>query len=211
MVDVEIPRRGTETLARGQNSNVKTFGKFEEINASIYEYLQIGFSPSSICLQQRWRNNGLSADFLADYMSTFFPGDDAESLDRRSEVKDAVSFIANELLENAMKYNYGPAQKSVNITMKLHEDHIIFYISNAVDPKGLEDFYAFIQKMLTEDPHEMYLEQLLANADDEENGSSGVGFLTMINDYNAILGWRFWLPESELHKHMVTTMVRLSV
>jgi hypothetical protein len=33
------------------------------------EYLKIGFSPTSIPIQQRWRNNGLSANFLADYLS----------------------------------------------------------------------------------------------------------------------------------------------
>ena len=35
------------------------------------EVLIINFSPTSIPLQHRWRNNGLSADFLADYLSTF--------------------------------------------------------------------------------------------------------------------------------------------
>ena len=59
----------------------QTFGKFIERQEEYGEYLKIGFSPTSIPLQQRWRNNGLSADFLADYLSTFFPGKD-RGLDR---------------------------------------------------------------------------------------------------------------------------------
>ena len=88
----------------------QVFGNFVEMDEHKQEYLIIGFSPTSIPLQQRWRNNGLSADFLADYLSTFFPGEDAESQEQQTEVKDAVSYVANELLENAMKFNHLPSK-----------------------------------------------------------------------------------------------------
>ena len=51
----------------------RIFGDFTERKDDHGEHLEIGFSPTSIPIQQRWRNNGLSADFLADYLSTFFP------------------------------------------------------------------------------------------------------------------------------------------
>lgn len=35
--------------------------------------LSLRFSPSSIPIKDRWRNNGLSADFMADYLTAFFP------------------------------------------------------------------------------------------------------------------------------------------
>jgi hypothetical protein len=62
----------------------EVFGHFVDIQNCHQEYLKINFSPTSVPLQQRWRNNGLSADFLADYISTFFPGDDAQALNRQS-------------------------------------------------------------------------------------------------------------------------------
>ena len=37
------------------------------------EYLKLSFSLTSLPIQQRWCKHGLSADFLADYLSTFFP------------------------------------------------------------------------------------------------------------------------------------------
>lgn len=52
--------------------NQQTFGKFQENFESGREFLNLSFSPSSLSIQQRWRNNGLSADFVADYMTTFF-------------------------------------------------------------------------------------------------------------------------------------------
>ena len=48
------------------------FGDFIDEMPDRQEYLIIAFSPSSISLQERWRNNGLSADFMADYFITFF-------------------------------------------------------------------------------------------------------------------------------------------
>lgn len=187
------------------------FGAFVEPEHETKEYLKIGFSPSSVPLQQRWRNNGLSADFLADYLSTFFPGDDDEALDKQAQIKDAVNYIANELLENAMRFNYAPARHSVDITMELHKDSVCFYVTNSIDPGARETFQHFIQRLLTEDPSEIYIEQVTRNADDDANGDSGLGFLTMLNDYHAELAWKFATYAEEPEIVMVTTMVRLPV
>lgn len=189
---------------------IETFGDYIETNLENQEYLQIGFSPSSIPLQQRWRNNGLSADFLADYLSTFFPGDDAETLDKRAELTNAVSYVANELLENAMKFSYAPTKRSVSITMKLDANSVWFYTSNSIDPHSVAGYQNFIQHLLAADPDELYIEQLIANAEkDDESDSSGLGFLTMINDYGAALGWKFHCVDKDISRTMVTTMVRL--
>ena len=71
------------------------------------KFLLISFFPSSIPPKQRSRNNGLSADFIADYLTTFFPKDEdiTNTNKKQAEIKSAVSYIANELLENAMKFN----------------------------------------------------------------------------------------------------------
>lgn len=103
---------------------VQIFGDFLKRKEASCEYLKIAFSPTSIPTQQRWRNNGLSADFLADYLSTFFPGEDPTSTERKAEIKGAVSYIANELLENAMKFSYAPSQHAISIDVYLDEDAI---------------------------------------------------------------------------------------
>ena len=47
------------------------------------------------------------------------------------------------------------------------------------------------------------------HAENPDDGSSKLGFLTMIVDYSAQLGWKFEQLESEIV--LVTTMVQLVV
>ncbi|HMN26535.1 MAG TPA: DUF6272 family protein [Caldilineaceae bacterium] len=189
----------------------QTFGDFVAPNHQRQEYLRIGFSPSSLPLQRRWRNNGLSADFLADYLITFFPGEDEKDQQRQSEFKDAVSYVANELLENAMKFSYAPQEHPVSITMQLEQDHIRFYVQNSIACQDVAAFQTFIQRLLSEDPDELYMERLTANTEEEHQGGSGLGFLTMLNHYNAQLAWQFAPADEDPEALTVTTMVNLTV
>jgi Uncharacterized protein conserved in bacteria len=191
---------------------IEIFGDFIERKNS-QEYLIIGFSPSSIPLKQRWRNNGLSADFLADYLTTFFPGnqDDTSSLTRQAEIKSAVSYIANELLENAMKFNDENSQYPINIKLQLKKDGLIFSVANSISPLTVGKFQRYIQKLLVSDPSEMYIEKLEKNAADESSTDSGLGLLTMLNDYSAKMGWKFETVQKDPEVIAVTTMVQLTV
>jgi hypothetical protein len=135
----------------------RIFGDFIEPKDEHDEHLQIGFSPTSIPIQQRWRNNGLSADFLADYLSTFFPGDDRAAAERQADLKSAVSFVANELLENAMRFSYAPSQHPISIAMDLGSDAVSFYVTNSVDPHAVAVFQQTIERLLTEDIDARYM------------------------------------------------------
>lgn len=192
---------------------IQTFGHFTEVPFSSPEYLIIGFSPSSVPLKQRWRNNGLSADFLADYLTTFFPGreDDPVSIQRRTHIRSAVSYIANELLENAMKFNDDNSQHPISIRLHLEDDKLVFAITNSISPDAVRKFQAFIHELITKDPEELYVRQLEKNAADENCTASGLGLLTMLHDYAAKLGWKFETIQSNPEVIAVTTMVQLAV
>ena len=190
------------------------FGQFSENFENGREFLNISFSPSSLSIQQRWRNNGLSADFVADYMITFFPcqNEGEQEKQRQSELKHAVSYIANELLENAMKFNCPLAKHSIEFGIYLldqKEAQIILYVTNSINSQQVKNFQVYIQKLLTSNPEEFYIEQMEINAENPDNGRSKLGFLTMLNDYGAKLGWKFEQLESAIF--LVTTMVQLTV
>lgn len=187
------------------------YGNFIERKDGTGEYLKMGFHPRSIPLQQRWRNNGLSADFLAGYVSTFFPGEDLITTKRQIEIKDAISYIANELLENAMKFSHDTSHHIVSIEMFLEADAISLYCFNSFEPEKIGSFQKYIRRLLTEDPGELYIAKLERNAEDDSGGDSGLGLLTMLNDYGATVAWKFSDGGRGDAGVAVTTMVQLEV
>jgi hypothetical protein len=195
---------------------IEIIGEFKQEIPTDQEFLVIGFSPTSIPIQQRWRNNGLSADFVADYLTTFFPigADDSESKQRQEEIKGAVSFIANELLENAMKFNDQNSDYHIKLEINLLDEDdvtVILQVTNSLNSENFDNFYTFIQTLISSNPNDFYIEQLEKNAADEHSTASGLGLLTMINDYRAKLGWKFEKSETPVKINTVTTMVQLKV
>jgi hypothetical protein len=190
---------------------IEILGDFNDHLPMSREYLTIVLSPSSAPLQQRWHNNGLSADFMADYFAAFFPRnqDTVSKINSKVEVKSAVSFIANELLENAMKFNDCKAEYPISITLQLHADSLIFVAKNSLPVESVEGFQAFIQEMLAVDPAELLVRQLEKNAEEDNLTSSGLGLLTMLSDYLAKVGWKFETVQENPTITAVTTMVYL--
>jgi hypothetical protein len=191
----------------------ETIGNFLNLEGKMDqgEHLQLGFHPNLSPLKEKWRNNGLSADFMADYIVTFFSAKEKHSNDvsLQAEIKSAVSYIANELLENAMKYTDNSANSVINISVSLilSEKQIILTESNSVTIDTAQNFKKFVQTLSQSDPMEMYLTQL---EDSSSENISGLGFLTMINDYRAELAWQFQ-SANDPNTMTVFTEVRLPI
>lgn len=173
------------------------------------ESLNLRFWPGMVPLRQRWRNNGLSADFLADYVTTFFPLDESDPATsvRQEEIRGAVSYISNELLENAMKFHSRGVNRPISMELYLHEEQIVLQLTNGVDKASAERFRHYIKRFCESDPNELFLQQMEDNA--LSDNSSGLGFLTMANDYEAQLAWGFrWNAEDDVS---VTTQVVIKI
>lgn len=191
---------------------VEIFGEYLETLPPCQEQLTLDFSPSSAPPRKRWENNGRSADFIADFLMTCLPDTtDVVEQKRQSEIKDAVSYIANELLENAMKYSDKTHTTCTRINLYFSFDKILFLITNGVHTESINFFKLRIQELLNSNPHELYIERLEQSAE-SEGVTSGLGLLTMLTDYAAKLGWKF---ESSLKEQKplvtVTTMVQLEI
>ncbi len=169
------------------------YGDFVTAIPASEEYLKLHFSPDA-SRKRRWSNYGLSADFLGDYFAAFFPGTaDQESsshlISQRETVKSAVSYIANELLENAVKYSDEQAALPISIGLFLYEREIIFDVINYSNRTIADSYRQFIEKLLQHDIEEIYMEHLERAA--AGDSGSHMGVLTMIHDYSARFGWQF--------------------
>ncbi len=188
----------------------ESYGLIKTVNLnSKLESLKLSFWPGLIPLKQRWRNNGLSADFLADYVTTFFPLDDSDprTQQRQIEIRGAVSYIANELLENAMKFHAADVAQPISMVLYLHRETVLFQETNAITNADAHRFRQYITLLQSSEPSELYIQQLESNAVSEN--SAGMGILTMINDYAAELAWRFDPIDDE--GCLVTTQVEIKI
>jgi hypothetical protein len=192
------------------------FGDFVESFPPAQDSLELTFTPNSLPIKKRWRSNRLSANFMADYFSNFLPVDEDDPAQKRriKESKGAVSYVANELLENAIKFN----DRATNFKIKFGIYFIaeadmtaVLFATNSVSAEGLDKFQKFIQELLCSDPEKLYVQQIEKSAEEENSGESGLGFLTMINDYSAKLGWKFEIVQKEPKMIAVTTMVLVPV
>jgi len=174
-----------------QTPGIQVYGEFNQDIAASDEYLTLHFSPSAAPRKQRWRNYGLSADFLGDYFAAFFPGNTPVhgQINQRDAVKAAVSFIANELLENAVKYSETVGDRPITISLYLYQQKIMFQVVNFSDRPTTENYQQFIEELICSDPNILYTQQLEKTA--MGHAESCIGILTMINDYGARFGWQF--------------------
>jgi hypothetical protein len=181
-------------------------GKYGE-RSDQCEYLTLAFSPLSAPLRSRWRNNGLSADFLGDYVTTFLPtkGSMAADDSRQNEIRHAVTYIANELLENAMKYHERDVDIPIGIHLELTSDRITVSASNGISVGQARHYQTFIEHLLEGDAGDLLLKQQEESARCNELATSCLGLLTMISDYGAQLGWRFEVHAAQAEMMTVTT------
>ncbi len=189
------------------------FGDFEDNLPPSQEYLRIQFSPSSVPLKQRWRNNGLSANFMADFLLSFFPNDNCEIdiTKRQEEIQSTICYIANELLENAMKFTDDTLHLPISLTLYLLSDRLVFVSTNSISADSKNKLQKFIRCLLTSDLNQLYTEQLEKSALDESNSSAGLGILTMINDYSAAISWKLEPIQDSPESVTVMTMVQLTI
>ncbi len=194
-----------------QTTAVQTFGNVPAEMLASEEYLTLNFSPSSAPRKRRWGNYGLSADFLGDYFAAFFPGDAIpdSKINQRDTVKATISYIANELLENAVKYSDDSVGYPVSISLYLYERQIIFQVVNYTKSVVAENYQRFIQDLLSSDLDEFYTKQLEKAATGLAGSSMGV--LTMMNDYGAQFGWRFQPSQKDPDVLQVDVLVYLDV
>ncbi|HBE19107.1 MAG TPA: ATP-binding protein [Cyanobacteria bacterium UBA11149] len=191
------------------------FGDFIAEFPPEQDSLELTFTPSSLPIVRRWRNNRLSAHFIADYFSNFLPvnDDDPEQQNLIKQSKGAVIYVANELLENAMKFHEDDFSYKVKFGIHFVENIQVIAVilaMNIVKPEMADSFKIFIKRILSSDPKELYIQQIEKSAE-AEDGSSGLGLLTMINDYGAKIGWKFETMPDNPDAIAVTTLVQIAI
>ncbi len=187
-----------------------SFGLVEPFEDNTTESLTIHFSTGDDARQERWRNYGLSADFLGDYFANFFPGEHlpGRRLTKRDVIKNTVTFIANELIENAIKFNLKTSRNPVKITLQLYPSHLVFKVVNYASATAAERFKHFLKPINeTNDIESLMVAQMEKVS--LAGGESNMGILTMMCDYGVSFGWQFFTVEPDIIE--VNVIARLNL
>jgi hypothetical protein len=154
-------------------------------------------------LEISWQHCSLTSDFLGD----FFAGHADGGIDPR-EMRHSIGYLVNELLENAVKFR---APGDIEIEAGFHDSTFGISVQNRVDAGTARRFQALLAEITAGDPGELLIERIERNAADPQSGGSGLGILTLMNDYGAHLGWKF-LPDAEdgLYRLETYAALRLS-
>lgn len=192
------------------------FGDFIELLPNQNNSLELSFASTSEDIEQLWEKQRLSAYFLANCFINYLPftEDSPAEQQRIKEAKSSISYIANELIENAVKFHLATTDYQVKLGVHFLEEPeliAVMFATNAVDQAGAQKLQTFIHKLLASDLQELYIQQIEASSKVENASMSGLGFLTMINDYEARLGWKFETLPTAVDIVAVTVTAQIKV
>lgn len=147
-----------------------------------------GFTVSVILKEGQlglsWKQAGATSEFLGEVLAT----QSAKSGLDYSEARHAIIYLVNELLENAIKFS---SPGDVEVRCSLEELTFELAVINRIAPDLVSGFQGLLAELTTRDPGDLLIERIEANAADETSSASGLGILTLMNDYGVRMGWHF--------------------
>ncbi len=183
-------------------------GDFVEANEGrVKGRLVLSFQSECLNLDSLWQHSTTLAHFLSVFWGGFLPSAHMGIERTRKQVQGEIMYVAGELLGNAIKFS-NQTDFLAEICLYLHDEELRFYVQNSVDPDDIAEFQNFIRALLTQDTSALFLEQI-EKSTEHASRESGVGLLTLINDYEVDLAWKF--EKSESGADIVTTLARMPI
>jgi hypothetical protein len=152
-------------------------------------------------LELGWRHSGITSDFIAGVMAMPY----ASSKQHYTVVHHSIGYLANELIENAVKFRL---PSSIEIEACLRQSEFLLRVRNPIAIDSSARFQRTLDHMLESDPGDLLIQQIEANALADSN-ASGLGLLTLLSDYGARITWEF--DDHGEGSVMLTTTAAVSV
>jgi hypothetical protein len=135
-------------------------------------------------LSVTWQHASATCEFLGDVFAVRHAKDGKDY----SEARHSIIYLVNELLENAIKFR-SPGE--IEVYCSLEDGNFELTVRNHANSEIASGFQSLLSELTTRDPGELLIERIEANAADGTSSGSGLGLLTLMNDYGARLGWKF--------------------
>lgn len=135
-------------------------------------------------LSVSWQHASATCEFLGDVFAVRHAKDGRDY----SEARHSIIYLVNELLENAIKFR---SPGDIEVRCSLEDGNFELTVRNHASSDVASRFQSLLSEITARDPGELLIERIEANAADETSSGSGLGLLTLMNDYGARLGWKF--------------------
>lgn len=165
--------------------------------------LEVTFHAGKLPLS--WESCSEVADFVSRYAGLIVASAGAAG-PALAETEATINYILNELVENGYKFSSGG---DVDVRVEIRGPEMVLYVRNRLPTYQVPEARAAFRELLTENPQELFLRRIEENAA-ADSDESGLGFLTILNDYGAELAWRFD-PPGDSEYTWLTTMARFTV
>ena len=180
------------------------------MSAFLGEYLSLPQLENEIALTYwpyryplQWSQGGKIPEFVANYLASI----EAErGSPASSDVKVTVSYLLNELVENSVKFYLSG---TIRIRVGMYEDEIVLVVINQIATEQKPNLVHQFSELLKSDPEAIFIARMEAVDGPSERGSSNIGLLSMIMDYQAKLGWNFVQVADNEKRFWMHTMVRV--
>ncbi|NJN20808.1 MAG: ATP-binding protein [Leptolyngbya sp. RL_3_1] len=191
-------------------------GDFVEAFPANHHVLELRFTLAMDQGKNPWNNQLLSAHFLADYLAALLPmeANTPAAEPAVKDIKGAIAYIANELLENAIKFHAEQTSNTVRLgglVLSKPEATVVIFTTNTAAQEDAQKFQVFFQTLLASDLDELYIQQVEASTTEDNLGGSGLGFITIMNDYQAKVGCELTPLLAQPETVRVTTMAQLKI
>jgi hypothetical protein len=173
--------------------------EFKNGHGAVANRLRLADGP----LELSWHHCSTTSDFLGDFYANIARTDGLDY----NEARHGIGYLVNELVENAVKFR---APGDVVIESALADGNFSVRVTNMVDSGVLQRFQKMLDEITSKDPGELLIEKIERNAADPSSSASGLGLLTLMNDYGVRLGWKF-IGESDGGPIKVETYAALSI
>jgi len=185
-------------MLQDQTTETKLWALGEELcTAELQIELVLTLHPNAFPV--RWSQCSTTADFCTNYLGT---------RKHYEASRGAINYILNELIENAVKFSSGD---TIQIVLGREGDDVVIVVNNHVAPESSEKLRKTLQALLVGDPLDLMMLRVEHNAENPDSDGSGLGFLTMMTDYETRVGWQLRQPAGTGQPPRLSTIARLDI
>lgn len=135
-------------------------------------------------LDMGWQHASATCEFVSDVMALR----SEKSKVSYGHAQHTIAYLVNELLENSIKFK---SAGDVSIRCSLEGKRFEIVVANPISQAAAAKFVPLLNEIVSRDPGELLIERIEQNAASEGSSASGLGILTLMNDYEAKMGWKF--------------------